>query len=119
MGDPICLIVDDEPAIRAYLGAVLRRRGIVSLEASSAAAALRTIEELSGRIDCLITDIEMPGDMNGIDLAYSVRGSFPALPVIVVSGYPERVPPGFAFIRKPFVPADMLKIVDQALEGAA
>jgi DNA-binding NtrC family response regulator len=115
MGKIICLIVDDEPAIRTYLGVVLRRRGLISLEAANAAGALRVLEERGGRIDCLITDIEMPGDMDGIDLAYSVKNSFPALPVIVVSGYTDQAPPGFAFIRKPFMPAEMLQAVDQPM----
>ena len=45
MGEITCLIVEDEPAIRTYLGVVLRRRGLISLEAADAAGALRVLEE--------------------------------------------------------------------------
>jgi CheY-like chemotaxis protein len=115
MGERICLIVDDEPAIRTYLSVVLRQRGMRSLEAGNTIEALRIVKELGGRIDLPITDIQMPGDMDGIDLAYSVKSSFSALPVIVISGGMEIAPWGLAVIRKPFVPGVILEAVDKAL----
>ena len=115
MGERICLIVDDEPAIRTYLSIVLRRRGIRSLEAGNTIEALRIVKELDGRIDLLITDIQMPGDLDGIDLAYSVKSSFSALPVIVISGGMEIAPWGLDVTRKPFVPGVILEAVDKAL----
>jgi CheY-like chemotaxis protein len=115
MTERICLIVDDEPAIRTYLSAVLRQRGIQCLEADGAAEALRILHKLGGQIDLLLTDIQMPGEMDGLDLAYSVRNSFSALPVIVVSGHIDRAPADFTVVQKPFLPGEILKAIDKVM----
>jgi DNA-binding NtrC family response regulator len=111
--DRICLIIDDEPAIRTYLRAILQRAGIQSLEADGASQALGIIQKLDGRLDLIVCDIKMPGEMDGIDLAYSVRQSFPAIPVILISGYGDvealkQAPTKCVFIQKPFVPEAIL-----------
>jgi DNA-binding NtrC family response regulator len=115
MSERVCLIVDDEPAIRTYLTVVVKRKGFQSLEAESAVAALRMLQKLGGRIDLLITDIQMPGELDGMDLAYSAKNSFSTLPVILVSGNLDRVPAGFTFIRKPFMPEEILEVIDRTL----
>jgi len=115
MSEHICLVVDDEPAIRAYLGAVLRHRGIQCLEAENAIEALRILQKLGGQIDLLITDIQMPGDMDGLDLAYSARNSFASLPVIVVSGHIDKTPKDFVVVHKPFLPGELLNAVDKMM----
>jgi DNA-binding NtrC family response regulator len=121
MPDRICLIVDDEPAIRSYLRAILQRAGIQSLEADGASQALGIIQKLDGRLDLIVCDIKMPGDMDGIDLAYSVRNSFPALPVILISGYGDveavkQAATKFEFIQKPFVPETILAAVKKVID---
>jgi DNA-binding NtrC family response regulator len=113
MPERICLIVDDEPAIRTYLRAILQREQIRSLEADCATQALGIIQKLDGRLDLIVCDIKMPGEMDGIDLAYSVRNSFPAVPVILISGYGDveavkQAATKFKFIQKPFVPEAIL-----------
>ncbi len=77
MGERICVVVDDDRAIRTYLGAVLQSGGIQSFLAGNAVEALRILREHGSQIDLLITDIQMPGNMDGIDLAYSVKTRFP------------------------------------------
>jgi DNA-binding NtrC family response regulator len=116
MSDRICLIVDDEQAIRTYLRAILQREQIQSLEADTAAQALRIVQRLNGRLDLIVCDIKMPGEMDGIDLAYSVRNSFPAVPVLLISGYGDvesvkHAAANFEFIQKPFVPETILMAV--------
>ena len=120
MVDPICLIVDDEPAIRAYLKAILQLDRFQSLEASTAAQALRIVQKLDGRIDLLLSDVRMPGDMDGIDLAYSVRNLFPTIPVILISGYavePSTPATPFHVIQKPFVPETILAAARQLVNA--
>ena len=73
MGDRVCLVVDDEPAIRAYITTILQSTGIQSLEAENAVEALRILQRLGGQIDLLITDIQVPGDMDGVPLRTSGR----------------------------------------------
>ena len=118
MRDGVCLIVDDEPVIRKYLRRILERIEIQSLEADNAVEALRLLQKLGGQVDLLITDIKMPGEMDGIDLAYSVQNSFSSLPVILISGFVDKVPAGFTYIRKPFMPDELLKAIDKMMNGS-
>ena len=120
MPDRTCLIVDDEPAIRTFLRAILDQRRFQILEADSAPHALKIIQKLGGRLDLIVSDIRMPGDMTGLDLAHSVRNAFPAIPVILISGYCDTYPEknaGFEFISKPFAPEAILNAADRALNS--
>ncbi|MGA2272729.1 MAG: response regulator [Bryobacteraceae bacterium] len=112
-----CLIVDDEPAIRAYLTAILRRERYLTLEAENAAQAFKLVQKLNGDLNLIVGDITMPGDMDGVDLAYAVRNEFPTIPVVLVSGFADTESAkhalgDFAFIRKPFTPASILGAVN-------
>jgi DNA-binding NtrC family response regulator len=116
----ICLIVDDEPSIRKYLRAILDQERIQCLEADSASQALGIIQRLNGRLDLIVCDIKMPGDMNGVDLAYSVRNMFPGIPVILISGYADveavkKAAAIFQFIQKPFEPEAILLAVKKVV----
>jgi len=114
-GESVCLIVDDEPVIRTYLRAILQRQGIQSLEAEDAVSGLRILHKLGGQIDLLVTDIRMPGDIDGVDLAHLAKNSFPALPIILISGYGDQGPADFPFIQKPFLPEKVLAAVNAVM----
>lgn len=112
MSGKICLIVDDEPAIRTFLSLILRAEGFETLEAGSAPQAFKLVEKLKGAIDLVVTDVVMPGDMNGLDLAYAIRRQFHSIPLILISGFPgwnEKRSPEFSFIEKPFERANILE----------
>lgn len=115
MAAKICLIVDDEPSIRTYLKGILGREHFVIIEAENAPQAFRSVEKLNGSVDLLITDIQMPGDMNGVDLAWAVRQAYPEIPVLLISGYnaTEQQIDGFPFIQKPFRPEAILNLVNR------
>jgi DNA-binding NtrC family response regulator len=120
MSDLICLLVDDEPSIRTFLRAILERERFNCLEAEDATRALRIAQKLGGRIDLIISDIKMPGEMDGLDLAHSIRNTYPDLPVILISGYTEedvlqRSSGVFQFIQKPFVPETILRAARKAV----
>ena len=104
MPDRLCLIVDDEPAIRRYLQAVLNQQHLQTVEANDATDALRVVDQLGNSLDLILSDVKMPGDMDGVQLAHSVRNAYPAIPIILISGYrgEERVTAGFPFVAKPF-----------------
>ena len=98
----------------------MHRERIQSLEAGSAAQALGIIHKLRGRLDLIVCDIKMPGEMDGIDLAYSVLHTFPAVPLILISGYSDtesvkKAAATFEFIRKPFVPEAILMAVKKVV----
>ncbi len=118
MNKPLCLVVDDEPAVRTYLSDLLQCKGIQSVEAGNAVEALRILQYQSRNIDLLITDIQMAGDMDGLDLAYSVRNSFSSVPVIVISGDPEEAPTDFSFVRKPFRANAILSVIENKIRGS-
>ena len=117
MDESLCLIDDDEYAIRTYLSAFLRHKGIQSLEAENAVEAPRILHKLGSEIDLLITDIQMmPGDIDGIDLAYSAKTSSPpSLPVILMSGTVEKAPNDFTFVPKPFRADQILNAIDKMM----
>ncbi|HEY1338714.1 MAG TPA: response regulator [Bryobacteraceae bacterium] len=94
------LVVDDEPPIRAFIRVILEREGFRTLEAEGGRDAWTAVELLGGRLDVLITDIQMP-DGDGLTLARAVTRAYPSIPIILVSG---RVKPDddFEFVEKPF-----------------
>jgi signal transduction histidine kinase len=80
------LLIEDEEDIREVTAEQLRDIGCRVLEADSGAAALRMIHA-GAPIDLLVSDVALPGGMNGRQVAESVRGRHPGLPVILITGY--------------------------------
>ena len=98
------LVVDDEIEHRYLLSHVLRELGYRVFEAVNGHEALQLLRS-SIRFDAVITDVQMPGEIDGILLAETVRGSYPAMKIIVVSGIDvtQRLcNTGIAFFRKPY-----------------
>jgi CheY-like chemotaxis protein len=82
------LVVDDESYILVLMGEVLSILGYRPLTAAKAADALQTLAQQA--VDLVITDMEMPG-MSGISLVQQIKQTYPALPVVLITGYgPER-----------------------------
>jgi CheY-like chemotaxis protein len=98
------LLVDDNEAVRATAAAYLRDGGFAVLEAGDAAGALRILE--ANAVKAVVTDIVMPGEMDGTGLADTIRTMRPGLPVLLVSGFSERAAEaharGFQVISKPY-----------------
>jgi two-component system cell cycle sensor histidine kinase/response regulator CckA len=103
------LLTEDEEGVREVLLKGLRQMGHSVLSAHNAGAAVAQFEKAAGQVDVLITDIVMPGGMNGWDLARELRSRKPELRVIAMSGYSSGVSrPGgsyledLTFLQKPF-----------------
>jgi PAS domain S-box-containing protein len=103
------LVVEDEAAIRALIGEALGDIGCRVLEAADGPAGLRLLQ--SGvRVDLLLTDVGLPGGLNGRQLADAAREFQPALPVLFVTGYAHNaavgngpaLDPGMEMLTKPF-----------------
>lgn len=79
------LIVDDEPAIRSALRRIVRHFGFEVLEAEDARQALDVLEGAGRDPSAAILDYMMP-QMGGVELARKLRGLYPTLPVLILSG---------------------------------
>jgi CheY-like chemotaxis protein len=101
------LIVDDESLIRWDLVALVEEAGCMAYEAANADEAIRLLERHE-EIRVVLTDINMPGSMDGLKLAHYVRGRWPPVKIIVTSGQMklrrEDLPADAAFIGKPYRP---------------
>jgi PAS domain S-box-containing protein len=113
------LLVDDEAAVRETTAEFLRGLGYRVLEAGDGPAGLRRLRRLS-RLDLLITDVGLPGGMNGRQLAEAVRERWPALPILFITGYAGmKLPPGIEVIDKPFELANLAHRVNTILAAAS
>ena len=98
---PVSLVVDDEPSVRRYVSTILQREDFRTLEAGDGAHALQIVQELDGGVDLIVSDIQMPNG-DGLSFAQAIKGAFPAVPVILVSGN-ARPDADFEFVKKPFL----------------
>lgn len=84
-GTETVLVVEDNPTLRNMVAMMLEQLGYKALKAENGAAALEIMES-GGGIDVMVTDVLMPGGMNGIELAKRVRTSHPDLTILLTSG---------------------------------
>ncbi|WP_240320661.1 GAF domain-containing protein [Sphingomonas crusticola] len=107
-GNKTVLVVDDEPTIRMLVCEVLEEMGCSTIEAADGPAALELLQS-DARIDLLVTDIGLPGPMNGRQVADAARALRPELGVLIITGYAENavvgngpLEPGMELVTKPF-----------------
>jgi signal transduction histidine kinase/ActR/RegA family two-component response regulator len=103
------LVVDDEPSIRMLLTDALEQIGFNVIEAHDGPTGLKMLES-DEAIDLLISDVGLPGGMNGRQLADAARAKRPALKVLFITGYAEnaiigngQLAPDMQVLTKPFV----------------
>ncbi|MBB5695782.1 PAS domain-containing protein [Muricoccus pecuniae] len=102
------LVVDDEPTVRMLVMDVLEDLGYAAIEASDGPSGLKVLQS-DARIDLLVSDVGLPGGMNGRQMADAARVSRPDLKVLFITGYAENavvghgyLDPGMHVITKPF-----------------
>ncbi|HEX2817763.1 MAG TPA: ATP-binding protein [Phenylobacterium sp.] len=116
------LLVEDDASVGEMVEAMLTDLGHVVLRAEAAAPALAILKR-SDRIDLMLTDLIMPGGMNGVELAHAAVALRPGLPVILTSGYTGETLGAAAeapwpLLAKPY-PAEALAAVIEAVMGRA
>lgn len=116
------LLVEDQDAVRTFTRRLLQRNGYDVIEAESAEAVLRAWPGYADRVDLVLTDISMPGGLNGDSLAQQLRHLRPDLPVVFTSGYDANCAPleprlieGENFIPKPSATELILRTIGFAL----
>jgi signal transduction histidine kinase/CheY-like chemotaxis protein len=124
-GSETILVVEDDPFVRNYVNTQLVLLGYRTLLAANGPEALAEIEK-GIMFDLLLTDMIMPGGMNGRQLADAVRSRRPAVRVLFTSGYTEdaiihhgRLDPGVLLLPKPYRRSDLARMIRLALERGA
>lgn len=97
------LVVEDEPIIRDFAMEIVIDAGFLALGAATADEALALLRRES-RVCIVLTDVDMPGSMNGLGLARSIHDLWPSIRLIVTSGrrLPEAQMPRDPFLPKPY-----------------
>jgi signal transduction histidine kinase/ActR/RegA family two-component response regulator len=125
-GHETILLVEDEDSVRALIGRVLASRGYTLLQARSGPEAIDIWRDARSTIDLVITDLIMPGGLNGAELIERLRADQPALGVVYMSGYSAKISvnelsiqEGAAYLTKPFAARELARVVRETLDARA
>jgi len=118
------LVVDDEPIVRMLVTEVLGDLGYTAIEAADGPSGLRVLQS-NVRIDLLVTDVGLPGGMNGRQMADAARERRPELRVLFITGYAENavlnhghLDPGMHVMTKPFAMEALASRIKVLIAGA-
>ncbi len=120
----VVLLVEDEVEVRQVAAETLRDLGYQVLEAPTGPAALELLQSRRHRIDVLVTDVGLPGGLNGRQVADAARLERPGLPVLFITGYAgsvlqDQLAPGMEVIGKPFTLDALVTRISSMLKGQA
>jgi DNA-binding response OmpR family regulator len=112
------LVVEDEALIRLWVADILEENGFSVLEAKDADAALKLLESRRD-VKLLFTDVQMPGTLNGMELAREVHARWPHILLVITSGRerPTRaeIPDDGRFVAKPYSGEELLVQVNDLM----
>lgn len=121
-GSPIVLVVEDEGLVRQMSADELVDAGYQVLEAANSREAISILESGVG-VTVLFTDVNMPGELDGLELAHLVHDRWPCVRLLVTSGGaragPQDVPDDGRFISKPYSLRRMCSLVDELVGAGA
>jgi two-component system, response regulator PdtaR len=114
------LVVEDEPLIRLGLAIAVEDAGYDVVEAANADEAIRRLET-EGDVRLVVTDVDMPGSMDGIRLAHYVRRRWPPIHLLVISGkvgiLSGQLPAGARFMGKPYQEPHLLNVIETLMSA--
>ncbi|MBM6581644.1 response regulator [Microvirga sp. BT689] len=112
------LLVEDNVDIAEVTRSILEEMGLQVTHVADARAALAALQPGAG-FDLVFSDIVMPGDLNGVDLARIIRREHPSLPVLLATGYSSvaqaAMDEGYTILRKPYDAAELSTCLDRIL----
>ena len=113
------LVVEDDPMQRDMICLLLEESEVNVIECESAEAAELVLERAGGSLVLMMTDVELAGNMDGVELAHIARRYNPDIEVIVTSGRPlhQELPDGVRFWSKPWVPLDVIRAAERVTHG--
>jgi CheY-like chemotaxis protein len=119
----VVLVIDDESTVRMLISDVLAEAGYHAIEAVDGPAGMKVLQS-AARIDLLITDVGLPGGMNGRQVADAARVFRPDLKVLFITGYAENavvgnglLDPGMQIITKPFAIEALGNKIREMIDG--
>ena len=119
------LVVDDEPSVRILVTDLLGELGYTALEAPDGAGGLKVLQS-NARVDLLISDVGLPGMMNGRQMADAARVGRPDLKVLFITGFAEtallnggQLEPGMSVLTKPFTVDTLAARIRELIGGRA
>jgi two-component system NtrC family sensor kinase len=117
------LLVEDNEDVASSTAAILQAAGLRVTHHWSADAALAALQSGSVQPDVVLSDIEMPGRLSGMDLAFRARELWPRLPVVLITGFAkqleEALEGGLRVLPKPTQPRDLLRELRASMAAAA
>lgn len=118
LSQPVVLLVEDEPLVRLTQVDILREAGFWVAEADDAFEILRRRQDVS----VVLTDVDMPGSLDGFEFARLVAQGWPDVGVLVISGkaFPEEgdLPPSAQFLAKPVRPEVLVETLEAVMRHA-
>ena len=118
-GEGSVLVVEDNPDVLEVTVAMLAELGYAAEAVPDAARALEAVERRS--FDLVVSDLVMPGSMNGVALARTLRARKPELPVLLVTGYSDQakdVTAEFTVLRKPYKLDEMSRAIERMIANS-
>jgi PAS domain S-box-containing protein len=115
-GSETIFFVEDEPQLRRATRRILERHGYRVIEADNGADAMRMWPDIRQAVSLLLTDVVMPGGIDGFELASRLRADRPELAVIFASGYPPDAQQPERPLQKPVPSAQLLETIRRSLD---
>ncbi len=116
------LVVEDDPVIRLNAVVLFEEAGFSVADFATADAAAAFIKDRPEDVGAVFTDVNMPGQIDGLELAAMIRRRWPDIAVLVTSARygekPRALPPEVMFIPKPWLPLDLLVTMQLAAEAS-
>ena len=115
------IVVEDEPLIRMDTVEMLEEAGLTVRDFARADDAWAYVRHHDEEIAAIFTDVNLPGTMDGIELASTVHRSYPRIKTVVTSGgltaRPQHLPRAIDYVRKPWLPLQVLTTMQAAAEA--
>jgi len=112
---PTALVVEDDEDQRWLVSTLLEECDLHVVECASGEAAVAVMDHVRDSLAMVFVDVNLGGGMNGLELVKRVREKLPHVAVVVTSGSEVKpVPPDAVFMRKPWRPLDVLRVVESA-----